>query len=206
MVQPVRRQPPWAAEARRIASSSACDVGSPEASRSLAATARISPPLATTAPTGTSPFSAASSAATRARRIIARSVSENCFAAFSTTNPMIAARCLGLSRGRSRPLPHAAGALFALAVDLQYVAPLGANREETRTLEYGTGGGNVRLGKGQGRAEMRPDPTPFQDKRPVCAPPSERLARCRDPQPQCLPYYLRTSRGHDATRAACSGG
>jgi hypothetical protein len=91
-VQPVRRQPPRAADARRIASSSAWDVGSPVASRSLAATARTSSPLATTAPTGTSPFPAASLAASRARRIIARSVSENCCDAVSTTEPMIAVR------------------------------------------------------------------------------------------------------------------
>src|SRR3954452_6953686 len=80
---------------------------------------------------------------------------------------MITARCPGLSRRRSRPLQHAAGALFALAVDLQYVAPLGANLVETRSLQYGTGGGNVRFGEGQGRAEMPSEPASFQDKRTV---------------------------------------
>jgi hypothetical protein len=89
-VQPVSRQPPEAADARRMARSSAWAVGSPVASRSLAATARGSPPLATTAPTGTSPFSAASSAASKARRIIAMSVSEGSCISGAGTKPMIA--------------------------------------------------------------------------------------------------------------------
>jgi hypothetical protein len=93
-VQPVSRQPPVAADARRIARSSAWEVGSPVASRSLAAMARISSPLATTAPTGTSPLFAASSAASRARRIMARSVSEGLCASGAVTKPIIA---VGLS-------------------------------------------------------------------------------------------------------------
>jgi hypothetical protein len=88
-VQPVSRQPPVVADARRIARSSAWAVGSPVASRSLAATARMSPPLATTAPTGTSPFSAASSAASRARRIMPMSVSEGSCVSDAGTKPMI---------------------------------------------------------------------------------------------------------------------
>src|SRR5918998_1594529 len=78
------------AEARRIARSSAWAVGSPVASRSLAATARTSPPLATTAPTGTSPFSAACSAASKARRIIGMSVSEGSYVSGAGTKTMIA--------------------------------------------------------------------------------------------------------------------
>src|SRR5919112_1876374 len=89
-VQPVSRQPPEASDARRMARSSAWAVGSPVASRSLAATARGSPPLATTAPTGTSPFSAASSAASKARRIIAMSVSEGSCVSGAGMKPMIA--------------------------------------------------------------------------------------------------------------------
>ncbi len=95
--------------------------------------------------------------------------------------------------------------LRTLPLDLQHVTALGAKLAETCALEYRTGGGYVRFGEGQGRAEMPPDPTSFQDKRPVCTPASESLARCRAPQPQRLPHYLSTSRGHYGTLIVCPG-
>ena len=89
---------------------------------------------------------------------------------------MITARCSGLSLG-------SCARYNTPQLDLQYVAPLGADRTETRTLEYRTRGGEVRFGKGQGRAEVPPDPTSLQDKRPLCTPAPECLARGRAPQP-----------------------
>src|SRR5215212_8767703 len=122
------------AEARRIASNSAWAVGSPEASRSLAATARTSPPLAITAPTGTSPFSAASSAASKARRIIARSVSENRCAAVSTTKPMITVRGRRSSRRRSRPGSVRGVDQFVLDPRLYLVSHLSERRGASLSL------------------------------------------------------------------------
>src|SRR6185295_11864919 len=63
------RQPPILCEASRIASTSAWAVGSARSSRSLPAAARTSPSRTTTAPIGTSSWSAARSASRSAKRM-----------------------------------------------------------------------------------------------------------------------------------------
>src|SRR5438270_56678 len=68
-VQPSRREAPSFAPAARIASISACAVGSFEPRIALRVSATISSPSVTTAPTGTSPAAAASAASSRPRRI-----------------------------------------------------------------------------------------------------------------------------------------
>src|SRR6266516_4329906 len=63
------RQPPIVCEAWRIASTSACAVESPRSSRSFPAAPMTSPRRTTTAPIGTSSWSAARSASRRASRM-----------------------------------------------------------------------------------------------------------------------------------------
>src|SRR5215210_5716845 len=119
-----------------MARSSAWAVGSLVASRWLAATARISSPLATTAPTGTSPLLAALSAASRARRISRRSGGSRGCERFSCTETMIAVRAPPLLRG-SEVQHHGAGADGAGRRELDGAwdgAEPEAGKEEVRRL------------------------------------------------------------------------